>query len=542
MTYVITQSCCVDAACVPVCPVDCIHPTADEREFGKVEMLYIDPAACVDCGACAEACPVQAIVPDHELADENRHFADFAAAFYQESGRTPRRSVSLEAQEHRTDAGRVRVAIIGTGPSACYAALELLDAPGLRAEITMIDRLPAFGGLVRYGVAPDHQRTKGIADRSQRELTARVHFLFNLEVGRDISVSELHDHFHAVIYAVGASDGRTLDLAGENLPGVYSSNQFVGWYNGHPDHAKLVPDLSGGRALIVGNGNVALDIARILLADEAMLRASDIAPAASSLLAESQVEEVVLLGRRGPAQTAGTAPELSALARLPDVDVTVRASPEELIPAPTMSFSERLKLSLLADMAARPSHGRRKRLIFAYHHSPAAFEGDDRVKRVVLSRTNEGEEVQHSLDCGLVVTSIGYRGAAMDGLPFDERAGIMPSQAGRIVDADGVPLVGAYSTGWIKRGPSGVIGSNRNCAAETVAALVEDFRAGRLATPSCGQEAFNALAVARQPDSFGLGGWERIDRFERENAAHRSQLRRKLTTTAELLSVARSGT
>ncbi|WP_242123860.1 FAD-dependent oxidoreductase [Sphingobium sp. Sx8-8] len=533
MTYVITQSCCVDAACVPVCPVDCIHPTTDEGDFAKVEMLYIDPVACVDCGACAEACPVDAIVPDHGLTEEDRCFADFANAYYAETGRAPRRPVLMAGRPERADAPELRVAIVGTGPSACYAALDLLERRDVRAEIIMIERLPAFGGLVRYGVAPDHQRTKRAADAFQRQLArGGVRFLFNMEIGRDISVAELHAHFHAIIYAVGAPGGRNLGIAGEDLPGVLSASRFVGWYNGHPDHAGLAPDLSGRRAVIVGNGNVALDVARILLGSEADLATSDIAAPARAALAGSAIEEVVILGRRGPAQTAGTASELSALARMEDIDIIVDAPPALLDQDASGSFAERLKRSLLADMARRPLRGHRKRLVFRYFRAPLAIEGDGHTERLLLSRTDDADAAPEALDCGLVISSIGYRGAALEGLPYDEARGIYPNEGGRI-------LPGTYATGWIKRGPSGVIGSNRRCAAETVDALIADFGAGRLPAPSGDDAAFAALAGARRSDHFGLDGWERIDRHERANATSPAQVRAKLTSIAELVAVAK---
>lgn len=536
MTYVITQSCCIDAACVSVCPVDCIHPTADEDEFGKVEMLYIDPVACVDCGACAEACPVQAIVPDHGLTEADRHFADFARTFFEETGRAPRRPVVMADGEIAMDAAELRVAIVGTGPSACYAALELLEAPCVRASVTMIERLPAFGGLVRYGVAPDHQRTKRAAEVFQRKLaSAGVRFLFNIEVGRDISVAELHDHFDAVIYAVGVSSGRRLDIPGEDLPGVCSASRFVGWYNGHPDHAGLAPDLSARRAVIVGNGNVALDVARILLGGEEVHAVSDIAAKARTMLVESGIREVVVLGRRGPAQTAGTASELSALARMADIDVLVDAPVEELECAASLGFAERLKLSVLADLAKRPMRGHARRLVFRYHRSPLAIEGDSHVERLLLSRADALGGGNEALDCGLIISSIGYRGNPIDGLPFDDVKGVIPNVGGR------VSVLGAYSTGWIKRGPSGVIGSNRQCAVETVAALIEDFRAGRLAAPSRDGAAFEMLAAVRRPDLFGLDGWARIDRHERAAATGTAQVRVKLTSIPEMIGVSRLG-
>lgn len=510
MTYVVTQSCCADTACVSVCPVDCIHPTADEPTFGQVDMLYIDAAACVDCGACAEVCPVAAIVPDHELTNEDRHFADQARQYFEVAGRKARRPFDFsESEIFRTDEP-LRVAIVGTGPSASYAALELLE---LSANVTMIERLPAFGGLVRYGVAPDHPRTKNASDHFlSKLLSAGVRLVFNCEVGHDISHDELCEHFDAVIYATGAIGGRRLDIPGEELAGVYSASSFVGWYNGHPDFAGLSPDLSARRAVIVGNGNVAIDVARLLLSDANTLSKTDIPEKQAAILAGCGVKEVVILGRRGPAQTAATASELSALGRLAGVDVVVEAVDAELRPPASSSFGEALKLSTLAALGQRPAGAAGKRIVFRYHRVPAAVGGEDHIESLALAETRNPDKAAEHINCGLLIASIGYRGKPLAGVPYDPATGTVPNLHGRVDQA------GTYVTGWIKRGPSGVIGTNRQCAAETVQALQEDWRAGRLKAGGYSIGAFEALLTKRRRDWFGSEGWQRIDRLERSEA------------------------
>ncbi len=305
MAYVITQACCNDASCVDVCPVNCIHPTPDEPEFATTEMLYIDPQTCIDCGACVDECPVDAIFGENELSEAHSMYPEINAAYFEKHPIGPDWPELGSPRKLSAELGTLRVAIVGSGPSACYAAIELTSRP--RVEVDMFDRLPTPYGLVRAGVAPDHPGTKGVSDVFRSALGKRsVQCHFNVEVGRHVSHEELLEHHHAVIYAVGAASDRRLGVPGEDLPGSHAATEFVAWYNGHPDYADHEFDLSGERAVIVGNGNVALDVARVLVTDPDELAKTDMAEHAVEALRHSNIREVVIVGRRGPAQAAYT--------------------------------------------------------------------------------------------------------------------------------------------------------------------------------------------------------------------------------------------
>ncbi|BCK57576.1 FAD-dependent oxidoreductase [Nocardia wallacei] len=522
MPYVVTQSCCSDASCVYACPVNCIHPTPDEPDFLSAEMLYVDPQACVDCGACATACPVDAITSSKKLTDEQKPFIEINAEFYRQARPRPVLAKPIPAAAVEPGRGPLRVAIIGSGPSAMYAADELLTQPDV--SVTVFDRLPVPYGLARHGVAPDHTRTRQVS-RLFDTIAAQPGFgsYLNVAVGEHVSHDELLRHFHAVVYAVGASADRKLGVPGEGLPGNVSATEFVAWYNGHPDHAGREFDLSQRRAVIVGNGNVALDVARILTVDPETLSGTDVSPAALEALRHSKIEEVVVVGRRGPAESAFTVPEFVGLLGS-DVDIVVEGEVPEAIPG--MSQKVEQKLRLLRGVADRPV-GARKRIVFRYLSSPTALLGTDRVAGIELERnelrTTEdgtvraaGTGVVETLDAGLVLTSVGYRGVALPGLPFDERADVIPNEQGRVLDAPGGAVFPAtYVTGWIKRGPTGFIGTNKSCAQETIRQLVDDFNSGRLAEPAAGAAEFDRLIAARRPAAIrggataGRSWWKR---------------------------------
>ena len=566
MAHVITQSCCNDATCVAVCPADCIHPTPDEPGYLRAEMLYIDPRLCVDCGACIEACPVEAIVPDDELTPGTSVFADLNAEYFDSGpGRGHRRTptphpprdmglANLSATDGRKR-GDLRVAVVGSGPSACYVAEELLSRPVV-ATVTMFERLPTPWGLVRAGVAPDHPETKEVVRLFQRTVAhPDVTLHLNVEIGRDISHDELLAHHDAVIYAVGASSDRRLGVPGEDLPGSRSATEFVAWYNGHPDAAGFQFDLDSARAVIFGNGNVALDVARILVSDVDALRRTDIAEHALDALASSAIEEVVVVGRRGPAQAAYTTPELLALQHLPCADVVVDPAETQLDSATAEMLADgrdviaARKAEVVREFAALGQH-RRRRITLRYLRSPLKLLGATKVEAVRMGRNElvpgsdgtlravpSGES--EVLSCGLVLRSIGYRGTPVPDLPFDSRSGTLPQRAGRVLDAGaGEPLPGVYAAGWIKRGPSGVIGTNRKCAQETIMALLEDHEARRLPRRTGTAESFASLLERRRPDAVGDEGWKAIDRAERARGAARGRPRVKLVDREEMLTVA----
>lgn len=506
MPYVVTQSCCSDASCVYACPVNCIHPTPDEPDFRTAEMLYVDPQACVDCGACASACPVDAITSSKRLTAEQQPFIEINADFYRQARPRPLLAKPVPAAEIHTERQPLRVVIVGSGPSAMYAADELLTQPDV--TVTVMDRLSVPHGLARYGVAPDHAETRRV-NKLFDVISAQPGFdsYLNIEVGKHISHAELLAHFHAVIYAVGASSDRKLDIPGEGLAGNVSATDFVAWYNGHPDHAGRTFDLSQRRAVIVGNGNVALDVARILTSDPAALAGTDIAPHALRALRASKIEEVVVLGRRGPVESAFTVPEFVGLLGA-DVDIAIEGEP----PAVTddLPYQVEQKLRLLHSVAERP-FGARKRIVFRYLSAPTAILGTDEVTGIEMSRnelvTDPDGRVRamatgetERLTAGLVLTSVGYRGVALPGLPFDERAAVIPNLNGRVLEnSGGAALPGTYVTGWIKRGPTGFIGTNKSCAQETVRQLADDFNAGRLREPAGGATDFDNLVHCRRP-------------------------------------------
>ncbi|WP_028477062.1 FAD-dependent oxidoreductase [Nocardia sp. CNY236] len=555
MAYVITQRCCNDASCVPECPVDCIRPAPDQPEFATTEMLYIDPDTCIDCGACVDVCPVDAIFSEDDLPDTQARFIDINAAYFRRHPLESNFDPIVTPARAPKELGTLRVAIVGAGPAACYAADELLRRADV--EIEMFDRLPTPGGLVRAGVAPDHPATKGVSDMFESAFRREaVQYYLNVDVGTHISHEELLRHHHAVIYAVGAATDRKLGIPGETLAGSHSATEFVAWYNGHPDYADRTFDLSGERAVIVGNGNVALDVARVLTTDPEQLAQTDIADHALAALRHSAIREVVVLGRRGPLQAAYTSPEFLALAHLDGVDVIVNEADIALDPASRAILDDpeiEPALALKHTLAEEYAHGRRvagnKRIVFRYSASPTALTGVERVESVELVHnelSNVGGELvarptdrTESIDTTLVLRSIGYRGTPIGGVPFDERRGVVPNENGRVIGDAGTPLPGVYVSGWIKRGPRGVIGSNRTDAEETIEALIADLTAGKLGTPTGDRAALQRLLEQRQPNMVDRAGWRAIDEAERAAGKVAGRPRVKFATRDELLKAAR---
>ncbi|MFD4785333.1 FAD-dependent oxidoreductase [Rhodococcus qingshengii] len=464
MAFAITQNCCNDASCLSVCPVNCIHPTPDEPDFGKTDLLHIDPRACIDCGACADACPVEAITRVSRLTPEQAIYADVNAAYYEN-----------HPGEHVWDApkfpppsirnlGELQVAIVGTGPAACYAAQALLRTAD--AKVTFFDRLPLPGGLARFGVAPDHTGTRRIGEHFRALFThPRVTMRLGVEVGKDVGHAELAERYDSVVYAVGADVDRTWDLPGTELSGSVSARTLVGWYTGHPDVPADAVDLDGvERVVIVGNGNVALDAARILTADPEDLAGSEIASHALRALRTSVIREVVVCARRGPEHAAFTRSECQALVTRPGVSVVVageddRASTIDALPITAPASA--LKGAASVSLGSEPGPGER-RIVFAFGQIPVALDGPGRVTAVDL-----GAGV--SIDAQLVLRAIGYQGSALPGVPFDDVRGTFDNIAGRVTGLDRT-----YVVGWAKRGANGGIGDNRADAEETVHHLVND--------------------------------------------------------------------
>jgi ferredoxin/flavodoxin---NADP+ reductase len=545
MPHVITQSCCSDGSCVYSCPVNCIHPTPDEPGFGTAEMLHVDPVACVDCGACVAACPVGAIAPDTKLTAAQLPFIEINSSFYPErpvGEKLPPTSKLARVVDAPTisprRSGPLRVAVVGSGPAGMYAADELLTQRGV--VVNVFERLPTPYGLVRAGVAPDHQMTKRVTrlfDRMSRDRD--FHFYLNVEVGQHISHDELLEHHHAVVYALGASSDRRLDIPGFGVPGTCTATEVVAWYNAHPDFARLPVTLDHERVVIVGNGNVALDVARILTTDPDMLAGTDVSRIALGTLRDSKVREVVVAARRGPAQSAFTLPEMIGL--VSTARVVLDAADHDLVRADLGACTDALtrhKLELLSSLEVADSDvGGAPRIRFAYRLTPRRVLGGVRAEGIEFVMT--GTDETRALDAGLVLSSIGYRGRPVTGLPFDEAAAVVPNRAGHVIDPDsGTPLRGCYVAGWIKRGPTGFIGTNKSCAQETVKALVEDYNRGLLADPPGTQAALGRLVRGRQPDVVDRAGWRVIDRAETERGEADGRPRNKFITVADMLAVA----
>lgn len=529
MPHVITQSCCSDGSCVYACPVNCIHPSPDEPGFAATEMLFIDPDACVDCGACVSACPVGAISPDTKLTENQLPFVELNAAFYpKREGKLPPTSKLapvLPAPMIESRGGPLRVAIVGSGPAAMYAADELLTQRGV--WVNVFEKLPTPYGLVRAGVAPDHQSTKRVTRLFDRvsEHAGFTAFL-NVEVGKHLSHAELLEHHHAVLYAVGAPNDRRLDIEGMGLPGSVTATEVVAWFNGHPDFADLALDLGHERVVIIGNGNVALDVARILTSDPDALARTDIADHALAALRSSKVREVVVAARRGPEFSAFTLPELIGLTAA--CEVVLDAADHQRVTADLATVADRLtrnKLEILAKLGDASAPITRPRIRLAYQLTPRRLLGEDRISGIEFT---DGA----TLDAGLVATSIGYRGKAIADLPFDEVAGVVPNDGGRVRDS-----AGAYVAGWIKRGPTGFIGTNKSCAAETVHRLVEDYNQGRLGDPAHKPAALDRLVRSRQPAVVDAAGWRAIDAAEIARGGGQRP-RGKFVDIAEMLAVA----
>jgi ferredoxin/flavodoxin---NADP+ reductase len=430
--------------------------------------------------------------------------------------------------------GALRVAVVGSGPAGFYAAGALLAAD-VTVEVDMIERLPTPWGLVRLGVAPDHPKIKSVS-RAFERIAARPGFRFlgNVEVGRDLSHDELLEHYDAVVYAVGAQSDRRMGIPGEELPGSWAATEFVAWYNGHPDFQELEFDLSGERAVVIGNGNVAVDVARMLALTPEELAPTDTTDAAIEALSSNGIREIVVVGRRGPAQAAFTTPELQELGELAGADVIV--DPAELERAEPLDTNAQRNLEVLREFAARVPQGKPRRLVLRFFRSPVRVCGETRVEGVELVRNTLDADLRavatgeyETLSAGIVFRSVGYRGVELPGVPFDERTGTVPNDRGRVS-----PRV--YVAGWIKRGPSGVIGTNKKDATETVETLLEDLRAAPRQDRS--PDELEALLVRRGVRLVLYPGWISIDELERQAGEKIGRPRVKLCTWDELLGAA----
>lgn len=453
----------------------------------------------------------------------------------------------------------LRVAIIGAGPSGFYAADQIIKDPETHAQVDLFDRLPTPYGLVRGGVAPDHPKIKSVT-RVYERTAAKEGFRFfgNVEVGRDLGVEDFEKHYHAILYTFGAEADRELGIPGEDLPGSYAATAFVGWYNAHPDYADRNFNLDKAkRAVVIGNGNVALDVARMLALDDAELRRTDTADHAIDVLDASTIEEIVVLGRRGPAQAAFTNPEVKELGELEEADVVVDPAEVELDPASKAWIESeeadktaRVNVEIVREFASREATGKPKRVVLRFLASPIEIKGGEKVESIVIGRNELVEQDgglrardtgdREELECDLVLRSVGYTGIPLRGVPFDERRGTILNEHGRVLEAHGGDhRVGHYTAGWIKRGPSGVIGTNKKCATETVEHLFQDVAAGRLLEPESPEpDAIEALLTERGAHYVSFSGWEKIDAAEVGKGEPHGRPRVKFVRIDEMLETA----
>jgi ferredoxin--NADP+ reductase len=456
----------------------------------------------------------------------------------------------------------LRVAIVGSGPAGFYAAGDLVSKDDVDAQVDMYDRLPTPFGLVRAGVAPDHPKIKNVI-KIYEKTAANPAFRFygNVDVGTDIQHSDLASRYHAVIYACGAQTDRHMGIPGEDLKGSHPATEFVAWYNAHPDFADREFDLDIERAVVIGNGNVAMDVTRMLCVSREQIGGTDVADHAIDPLTSSSLEEVMVVGRRGPAQAAFTNPELLELPELTIADVIVDPADATLDPLSQKQLDEglldkthRRNVEILQEYAAREPEGRPKRIHLRFLLSPVEIQGDGKVEAIVLAknelyrdadgavRARETGETE-TVSCGMVLRSIGYKGVPIEGVPFDQWHGTMPNERGRVMNGDSEDHVpGLYAVGWIKRGPSGVIGTNKRDAQETAALVLEDRVDGRLPEPEDpSRESLEAMLAERVGDLVTYEGWQAIDAAERAAGEPQGRPRVKLARWEDLIEASRDG-
>lgn len=458
-----------------------------------------------------------------------------------------------------TEANPLRVAIIGAGPAGFYAAERLMKEKDFVVEVDMFERLPTPYGLVRYGVAPDHQKIKSVTaafDRMAKD--PHFHYYGNVEYGTDMTLDELKDHYHQIVFSTGAQTDRMMEIPGEELMGSYPATEFVAWYNGHPDFRDCVFDLSVEKAAVVGIGNVAVDVARILCRTPEELANTDIADYALEALRHSKVREVTILGRRGPAQAAFTPIEIKELGEMEDCDIIILPEEAALDPLSEASLADADRntvrnVEIVQELSQRPPAGKSKTLYLRFLVSPMEISGDEAghvtgltLVRNELYATETGTlrpratDVTEDLDVGIVFRSIGYRGVPLPGIPFHDRWGVILNDTGRIVDPETKePLVGLYTAGWIKRGPSGVIGTNKPDAAETVELMLEDARAGKVLQPThAGVDEAESYVRDHKPTFLSYTDWQKLDAYEIAQGQASNRPRVKVTKVDEMLDAA----
>jgi len=459
-----------------------------------------------------------------------------------------------------TDKNPLRVAIVGSGPAGFYAAESLFADAERTVEVDMFDRLPTPFGLVRAGVAPDHPKIKNVIRRYEKTAASEgFRFFGNVEIGRELSVADLERHYNAVVYAYGTATDRKLGIPGEDLRGSHAATEFVNWYNAHPDFADREFDLSVKRAVVIGNGNVAADVARMLALPRAELDITDTADHAIEALAASGIEEIVVVGRRGPVQAAFTNPEVRELGELTDADIVIDPGEMELDPASREYFdsedcdpTHRRNVEIFTAFSERAPEGKPKRVLMRFCCSPVEIRGDGKVESLVLGRNelyrDESGAIRardaggrEEIECGLVLRSIGYRGVGLEGIPFDSGRGLIPNDGGRVIDPEsGEQVAGHYAVGWIKRGPSGVIGTNKKDAHETIVNLFEDLAAGAVPERDPVETPIEEVLAEGAADHVTYVGWQAIDRAEVAAGEPHGRPRIKFCRIDEMVEAARS--
>lgn len=446
----------------------------------------------------------------------------------------------------------LRVAVVGAGPSGFYAA-DALFKSDKDVQVDCFDRLPSPFGLLRGGVAPDHQKMKSIGAYYQRVADKnREHFRFfgNVEVGKDITVEELQSFYDAIVFTYGAETDKKLWVDGESLERSYTATEFVGWYNGHPDYREHNFDLSQENVAIIGQGNVAVDVARILAKTNDELKTSDIAQHALDALNNSGVKNIYMIGRRGPVQVAFTKLEIEELGKLEDCDIVIdpkdlelSATDQEELELPENNKA-RKNYEVMLELSKKPIEGKSKKIILRFFQSPLSFNGDKAVESITMeinemsgeagAQKVRGTGVKEELPCGLIFRSIGYKGLPLNGLPFNEKAGVVPNEKGRIIDENNQPITGLYTAGWIKRGATGVLGTNKKDAEESIKCLLEDLDA----LPACenrNSDALLKLLTDRDIRVVTYDDWTLLDKEEVKRGEAVGKPREKFTRVSEFI-------
>ncbi|MFN2236391.1 MAG: FAD-dependent oxidoreductase [Anaerolineales bacterium] len=458
-----------------------------------------------------------------------------------------------------TDSEPLRVAIVGAGPAGFYTAEHLLKQKQIKVEVDLFDRLPTPYGLVRGGVAPDHQKIKTVTKAYERTARKQGFRYFGfVEFGSDIKLDDLKKHYHQIVFATGTQTGKLLNIPGAELDGSHTASDFVAWYNGHPDYRMFEFDLSQERVAVIGVGNVALDVARILCLTKNELKQTDIADYALKALSRSNIKEVIVLGRRGPAQAAFTNPEIKELGKLEDTNVVVIPEEAELDPLSQIAISQQhdqtviRKVELIQDYAKGNQIKKSRQITLRFLVSPEVIYGDEngQVKGIKITKNEliqseagslrpQKTSYTEEIPVGLIFHSIGYRGLPLPEVPFNKKWGVIANKDGRILDPDSnLPLPGLYTAGWIKRGPSGVIGTNKLDAAETVKCMLEDLENGILLNPQYPSPNFAAETIRKcQPEHIVFSEWLLLDNLEITRGKEKNRPRIKFTKVDEMLTV-----